>query len=173
MDFAFCMVLPLSFSFYSRPLLGRWKVKWRKYLSKVCTLINCPLTLSGTEQYGSAWKIISTSVWKIIQRRVVSKFWFSEIAPIERGVVNWLTFLVWHWFVDKKVLKINELAVAGPFVVVKRDSSQSWRKISAGCQVSNQIIVKLQPVKVGQMSEGAGVDCLYLAMGEVQSLQVL
>ena len=70
-------------------------------------------------------------------------------------------------------MKINELAVAGPFVVVKRDSSQSWRKISARCQVSNQIIVKLQPVKVGQMSEGAGVDCLYLAMGEVQSLQVL
>ena len=65
------------------------------------------------------------------------------------------------------------MTVAVPLVVVKTDASQSRREVGGRLEGGQEVVVQLEPVEASQGGEGGGGHFRYLALGEVQALEVL
>ena len=65
------------------------------------------------------------------------------------------------------------MTVAVPLVVVKTDASQSRGEVGGRLEGGQEVVVQLEPVEARQGGEGGGGHFRYLALGEVQALEVL
>ena len=65
------------------------------------------------------------------------------------------------------------MTVAVPLVVVETDASQSRGEVGGRLEGGQEVVVQLEPVEARQGGEGGGGHFRYLALGEVEALEVL
>ena len=65
------------------------------------------------------------------------------------------------------------MTVAVPLVVVETDASQSRGEVGGRLEGGQEVVVQLEPVEASQGGEGGGGHFRYLALGEVEALEVL
>ena len=84
-----------------------------------------------------------------------------------------LSFLVWHWFVDKKVLEVDQVAVTAPLVVMEAHSAEAAWEIKLRLEPAQEVTVQLQPVEAVEAGERGRVYLGDLTLAQIQTLEIL